>query len=108
MKRPAGETDGPSCKIEVKVGPELAIRTKDHLVGGEAARQVEKYFMAVVDAVVIDPARAGQPDDISAWQWWSLHEMQETAETIYPLGLAKLIIDYLRSGPPATSIELAG
>jgi hypothetical protein len=73
-----------------------------------AARQIEEYFVAVVDAVEIDPARASQPDDIRAWQWWSLHEMRETAQTIYPLGLAKLIIDYLRSGPPATPIELAG
>ncbi|MFC4506732.1 MULTISPECIES: NUDIX hydrolase [Streptomyces] len=94
--------------INVKVGPELAVRTKDHLVGGEAARQAEKYFVAVVDAAEIDPARASQPDDIRAWQWWSLREMQETAQTIYPLGLAKLIIDYLRSGPPTTPIELAG
>jgi ADP-ribose pyrophosphatase YjhB (NUDIX family) len=94
--------------IDVKVGPELAVRTKDHLVGSEAARQVEKYFVAVVDAVAVEPGRASQPDDIRAWQWWSLHEIQETAQTIYPLGLAKLIIEYLRSGPPTTPIELAG
>ncbi|MFF3576673.1 NUDIX hydrolase [Streptomyces mirabilis] len=54
----------------------------------------------------VNPAQASQPDDIRVWQWWSLHEMQETAQTIYPLGLAVLITDYLRNGPPATPLEL--
>ncbi|MCT9113172.1 NUDIX hydrolase [Streptomyces mirabilis] len=94
--------------IDMKVGPELAVRTKDHPVGGETARQVEKYFVAVVDPETVNPAQASQPDDIRAWQWWSLHEMQETAQTIYPLGLADLITDHLRNGPPATPLELAG
>ncbi|MFI1488017.1 hypothetical protein [Streptomyces sp. NPDC020747] len=53
-------------------------------------------------------ARASQPDDIRAWQWWSLHEMQEATQTIYPLGLADLITGYLRNGPPATPLELTG
>jgi hypothetical protein len=94
--------------IDVKVGPELAVRTKDHPVGDAAARQVEKYFVAVVDPEAIDPDRASQPDGIRAWQWWRLHEMQEAVQTIYPLGLATLIVEYLRSGPPPVPIELAG
>ena len=93
---------------DVQIGPELAVRTKDHQVGNETARQVEKYFVAVLVQEAVDPARATQPDDIRGWQWWSLSDLRETAETVYPLGLADLISDYLKYGAPATPVVLRG
>ncbi|MFE3416187.1 NUDIX domain-containing protein [Streptomyces mirabilis] len=52
----------------IELGPQLAERTKDHLVGGREVRQVELYFLARVSAADVDPTRAAQPDNIRAYR----------------------------------------
>ncbi|MFF0249945.1 NUDIX hydrolase [Streptosporangium sandarakinum] len=90
----------------VAVGPELAVRSKDHLVGGQPVRQVERYFVARVHAGDIDPARASQPDEIRAWRWWTLEELLAGDQTVYPAGLGDLIAGYLRDGAPNRPLQL--
>ncbi|MFJ8140819.1 NUDIX hydrolase [Streptomyces sp. NPDC096013] len=75
----------------VELGVQLAERSKDHLVGGHPVRQVEKYFLARVDAGAVDPARATQPDNIREYRWWTVPDLRCTEETVYPVGLAELI-----------------
>ncbi|MGW0828379.1 NUDIX hydrolase [Streptomyces sp. NPDC002845] len=75
----------------VELGPQLAERSKDHLVGGREVRQVEKYFLIRVSAADVDPARATQPDNIREYRWWVHTELQVTQETVYPVGLADLV-----------------
>jgi hypothetical protein len=53
---------------------------------------VEKYFLTRVSAADVDPARASQPDNIRENRWWTLAELRATAETVYPLGLADLVL----------------
>ncbi|MEN1882427.1 hypothetical protein [Streptomyces mirabilis] len=72
----------------MELGPQLAERTKDHLVGGREVRQVELYFLARVSAADVDPARAPQPDNIRAYRWWTLAELRNTQQTVHPVGLA--------------------
>jgi len=91
---------------DVTLGPELAVRSKDHLVGGQPVRQVEKYYAARVHADDVDPEHATQPDDIRAWRWWTLTELATSDQTVYPIGLGDLIAGYLRDGAPATPLEL--
>jgi ADP-ribose pyrophosphatase YjhB (NUDIX family) len=40
-------------------------------------------------------------DGIAAWQWWTLAELDVTAETVWPAGLAGLVRAVLREEPPA-------
>ncbi|MBC2906747.1 NUDIX hydrolase [Streptomyces cupreus] len=92
----------------VDLGAQLAERSKDHLVGGRAVRQVEKYFLARIPAAAIDPARASQPDNIREHRWWPLADLHATAETVYPLGLADLLTGVLAHGAPMRPVVLAG
>ncbi|MFE5754620.1 NUDIX hydrolase [Streptomyces massasporeus] len=92
----------------VELGDQLAERSKDHLVGGREVRQVEKYFLARVPAAAVDPARASQPDNIREYRWWTLAELNATADTVYPLGLADLVTGVLEHGAPVRPVVLAG
>jgi 8-oxo-dGTP pyrophosphatase MutT (NUDIX family) len=93
---------------EVELGDQLAERSKDHLVGGREVRQVEKYFLARIPAAAVDPARASQPDNIREHRWWPLAELNATADTVYPLGLADLVTGVLEHGAPVRPVVLAG
>lgn len=75
----------------VKLGPQLAERSKDHLVGGHEVRQVERYFLTRVSAADVDPTNAMQPDNIREHRWWTLTELHTTPEAAYPVGLAELV-----------------
>jgi ADP-ribose pyrophosphatase YjhB (NUDIX family) len=92
----------------IELGPQLAVRSKDHLVGGHEVRQVERYFLTRVSAADVDPARASQPDNIREHRWWTLADLQATAETVYPLGLADLVTSVLEHGVPVRPVVLAG
>lgn len=60
----------------------------------------------MIAAATVNPALATQPDDIRAWQWWTITDIRETSQTIYPAGLANLVSRFLEDGPPPTPIEL--
>lgn len=88
--REVGEELGVDQKA-VELGPHLAERSKNHLVGGRQVRQAEKYFLIRVSADDVDPARATQPDNIREHRWWTIAELRATEETVYPVGLADLV-----------------
>lgn len=90
----------------IDLGPQLAVRSKEHLVGGRPVRQVEKYYVARVRAADVDPERATQPDDIRAWRWWTLFELSAGGQTVYPIGLGDLVADYLVNGDSGTPAEI--
>ncbi|MFE2584890.1 NUDIX hydrolase [Streptomyces sp. NPDC059378] len=92
----------------VELGAQLAERSKDHLVSGREIRQVEKYFLTRFSAADVDPARASQSDNIREHRWWTLAELHDTAETVYPLGLADLLTGVLAHGAPMRPVVLAG
>lgn len=91
---------------KVDLGDQIAERIKEHPVGGKQVRQVEKYFLvrAAVDA--IDPSHATQPDGIRSVRWWTMAELRSTSETVYPLGLAELIVGVLADGTPQQPVVL--
>ncbi|MDX6761148.1 MULTISPECIES: NUDIX hydrolase [Streptomyces] len=91
---------------DVNLGPELAIRTEEHSVGGKPARQVERYSVTVVAPDTADPALAIQPDAIRAWHWWSITDIRRTSKTIYPAGFANLVSHFPQDGPPSAPAEL--
>ncbi|WP_218038065.1 NUDIX hydrolase [Acrocarpospora pleiomorpha] len=91
---------------QVRLGAQIAERSKIHQVGGHDVRQVEKYYLAHLAATAINPARATQPDTTRARRWWTLDELRDTRETIYPLGLANLIAEIRAAGVPDTPVVL--
>lgn len=95
-------------KDAIELGDQLAERNEKHLVGGREVRQVETYFLARIPAAAIDPAQASQPDNIREYRWWSLAELNASAETVYPLDLADLVAGVLEHGAPVRPFSLDG
>ncbi|WP_196454954.1 NUDIX hydrolase [Planomonospora sp. ID82291] len=93
---------------DVKLGPHLAVRRKDHSIAGQPVRQVERYYIARVRTEQVRPEAATQPDEIRAWRWWTLAEVHASDQKVYPIGLAALVSGYLTDGAPARPVELTG
>jgi ADP-ribose pyrophosphatase YjhB (NUDIX family) len=94
-------------QFNADLGPVLATRTKDHLVGGQPVRQVELYYLVRAATHEILPETATRTDNIRVWRWWTLPELRDTDQTVYPVGLGTLIEDLLESGEPAVPHILA-
>lgn len=92
----------------VELGPQLAERSKDHLVGGREVRQVERYFLARVQYADVDPSRATQPDKVREYRWWTPAELHSTRETVYPVGLADLVTAVAEDHTPDKPVVLPG
>lgn len=91
---------------EIQLGGQIAERSKEHQVGGQDVRQVERYYLARIAADDVDPVRATQPDEIQARRWWTLDELRSTSETVYPIGLSDLITGILVAGAPERPVVL--
>jgi ADP-ribose pyrophosphatase YjhB (NUDIX family) len=75
------------------------VRTMQH--GRRTVRQHERLFLARTDRAcreLGDVAEMHASDGIAAWRWWTLAELDATAELIWPAGLAGLIRG--AAGPP--------
>ncbi len=61
---------------------------------GRSLRQHERLFLARTEQMcreVRDVASMHASDGIVAWRWWTLAELEATAELVWPRGLAALI-----------------
>jgi ADP-ribose pyrophosphatase YjhB (NUDIX family) len=70
-------------------------------VGDRIVRQHERLFLARTDLAcreLGDVAAMHASDGIVAWRWWTLEELDTTAEVVWPAGLAGLIRGALRRG----------
>jgi ADP-ribose pyrophosphatase YjhB (NUDIX family) len=68
------------------------VRMVEH--GGRIVRQHECLFLARTDRArreLGDVAAMHASDGIAAWRWWTLAELDTTAEVVWPAGLAGLI-----------------
>lgn len=60
----------------------------------EIVRQYERFFLARVASPrrgLGEVAPMHDSDGIAGWRWWTLAEMDSTAEAIWPAGLADVI-----------------
>lgn len=69
---------------------------------GQIVNQVERLYLARTD----QPRREIRgveamhaSDEIAAWRWWTLAELETTREDIWPADLASLIRSSVESGP---------
>lgn len=73
--------------IDVGVGRELWQRRIEFDLAGEIVQQVERYFLVELD-VPSPTVRNTSPEQIDELRWWSLSELRNTDDTVYPAGLA--------------------
>jgi ADP-ribose pyrophosphatase YjhB (NUDIX family) len=79
---------------DVPLGRQVHERTLSMEYANAIVRQDERFFLARVDEVqreLGEVAAMHTSDGIAAWRWWTLAEMDATAEIIWPPGLAGLI-----------------
>ncbi len=89
------------CSAEL--GPPVWTRSSDFEFEGEHIRQHETYFLARVGAWEVDTTGFTDLEQRAVlWhRWWTLDELRDTTETLYPSMLATRLADLLRDGPPA-------
>ena len=79
---------------DVALGEEVFERTLTMEYADKIVRQHERFFLARVPTArraLGEVAAMHVSDGIAAWHWWTLAEMDSTAETIWPSGLADLV-----------------
>jgi ADP-ribose pyrophosphatase YjhB (NUDIX family) len=79
---------------DVALGEEVFERTLTMEYEDATVEQHERFFLARVltnRRGLGEVAAMHVSDGIAAWQWWTLAEMDATAEIIWPAGLADLI-----------------
>jgi 8-oxo-dGTP pyrophosphatase MutT (NUDIX family) len=94
--------------VAVPLGPEIWRRR--HVFSWRGARwdQRERWFMARVrrfepDGIAMTEA---EKTDLMACRWWTLEELDATAERLVPRDLAVRLRRLLADGPPRTPIEV--
>ncbi len=95
-----GETDEEALRrelreeaglVEFEVGP--LVHTREHTFpwGGQIIRQRERFHLIRVDRHDAAPTIDLEPEGVTEVRWWSLAELDATAEAINPAGLAALV-----------------
>jgi 8-oxo-dGTP pyrophosphatase MutT (NUDIX family) len=86
---------------DIALGPEVLRRKFPMDYGGWMVEQQERLYLART----VQPGRdirgveaMHATDGIGGWRWWSLPELDQTAEEVWPHGLADLIRSLLRPG----------
>jgi 8-oxo-dGTP pyrophosphatase MutT (NUDIX family) len=79
---------------DVPVGGQVHERTLVMEYADAIVRQHERFFLARVQTHrrgLGEVAAMHTSDGIAAWRWWTLTEMDSTAEVIWPPGLSDLV-----------------
>jgi 8-oxo-dGTP pyrophosphatase MutT (NUDIX family) len=78
-------------------------RTSDDLV-----HQQDRYFHARVESPEVDVSGQDhfETDLMVEHRWWSLKDLAETTEKVYPAGLAGHLRQLLTAGPPQKPLQL--
>ncbi|MGV9268747.1 NUDIX domain-containing protein [Kitasatospora sp. NPDC003701] len=92
----------------VELGPVVAYGTASFSFREQHYEQEQWFHLARTVETVLDHSRMGQDEhaQLLAARWWTVEELRETAETIYPVGLADFLGRLLAEGPPVTPVRL--
>ena len=95
---------------EFELGPEVWWRRHVFEWRGERWDQRERWFLARVDH--FEPVSGGRSTaeqaDIKEARWWTLDELDGTADDLVPDDLAEQLRRLLDDGPPPTPTEVGG
>ena len=94
---------------DIRLGP--AVWTTEHVlcIHGKSRLMQETFFFARTDTTAIssDGWTALERRVIHTMRWWSLIDLRETSETIFPRSLAQHLPDLIEGVMPASPITIA-
>ncbi|WP_371479363.1 NUDIX hydrolase [Kitasatospora sp. NBC_00315] len=92
----------------VALGPEVAYGTVSFSFRGQAFEQDQRFLLARTAACEVDlPGTAAEEHALLLEaRWWTVAELRQTGETVYPVGLAGFLEQLLADGPPVTPVRL--
>jgi 8-oxo-dGTP pyrophosphatase MutT (NUDIX family) len=92
----------------VKLGPWIWSREKQVSFIGEEILGRERYYLVRCGSPVISNAYQLDTERrvYQRHRWWSLHNLRETADIVYPVGLADLLVLLIEGQIPAEPIRL--
>jgi 8-oxo-dGTP pyrophosphatase MutT (NUDIX family) len=111
-----GETDEQAAYREIAeetgltnfaLGPCVWKRRHTGTVGGRPFDQQERIYLARVRHFTPHPGSDGPPEHATTdMRWWSVAELEETADRFTPTDLAAHLRALLAVGPPAVPVEV--
>lgn len=94
----------------LSIGPQLWLQEQVLDVGDGEEWLRERYFLVMAGASgqTLDHARRTEEEAavLREDRWWSLDELRQTAETVFPLDLAPLLEPVLAGQIPATPVRI--
>ena len=93
---------------EVQLSAPVWTRTAQFSFEGELILSRETFFLARVPQCQVDTRGFTDLERraVDAHRWWTLAELLDTTETIYPTALPVLLHDLLTGGLPAQPVEV--
>ncbi len=90
--------------VATDLGPPVWERTAEFGFLGRRYRQRESFFLVRVRSHQVDTSgwTKVERDSIEDYRWWSVDELADTAEVVYPRSLAAELERLLADGPPDT------
>lgn len=79
---------------DIALGPEVYRRTFPMEYGGRVVEQQERLYLARTAErrrQISGIEAMHRSDGIAAWRWWTLAEIGQTDEAVWPPGLAELV-----------------
>jgi 8-oxo-dGTP pyrophosphatase MutT (NUDIX family) len=90
------------------IGPVVATCSGEWSAGSQVFLATNSFFLIRVSGLVVDFS-GHEPLErsiITGHRWWTLAELEDSAEQILPVGLAGLLRELLTSGVPAEPVQL--
>jgi ADP-ribose pyrophosphatase YjhB (NUDIX family) len=91
--------------LKAEIGPLLWERKHTMRLQGELISQMERYYLARVEAV--SPAVSNRSsEDIVEHRWWALRELQRSSGQFFPEGFVGLVAPVIEGQLPATPLRI--